>query len=175
MVASGAPVNELIHRLGLAPHPEGGWYRELWRSPEKVVWRGVEREAFTGILFLLEEGQYSRFHRIAPEEIWHFHSGAPLRLVCLTEETGWREAVLGPDPLVGHCPFFVVPGGGWQAAASLGGWSLVSCTVVPAFSFSDFQMPDTEALCGLLPDWAERIRTFPGHPPLLRGGRVGRG
>ena len=159
-----SPVGDLIRALALSPHPEGGWYRELWRSPEKIVWRGTEREAVTDILFLLEQGQYSRFHRIAPEEIWHFHSGSPLRLVCVSEQDGWVETMLGPDPRLGHYPLSVVPGGVWPAAAPLGGWSLVSCTVAPAFSFADFQMPDTEALCNLLPDWAERLRSFPEPP-----------
>ena len=137
-------VDALIERYQLQPHPEGGWYRELHRSPLAVQRAdGEGRSALTLILFLLSGGAVSRWHRVAAaDESWHFIGGDPLELLQLPPEGGTPECCrLGfalEDPSL--LPVAVVPAGWWQAARSLGAWSLVSCCVGPGFSFADFSL-----------------------------------
>ncbi len=123
----------IIERLGLAPHPEGGWYRQTWVGP---VVHG--RASGTAILFLLKAGERSHWHRVDADEIWLWHAGAPL--VLRMGEADWREVVLGPDVLGDQTAQAVVPAGHWQAAESRGAWSLVSCTVSPGFRFEGFEL-----------------------------------
>jgi predicted cupin superfamily sugar epimerase len=133
---------ELIRTLELAPHPEGGYYREIWRSGQEVEpadGRGA-RTALTGIYFLLPARAVSRWHRVRSDEVWHFCEGAPLELLQTEPET-WAldRNRLGPragDQTPVHC----VPAGRWQAARSLGSYTLVSCTVAPGFEFADFEL-----------------------------------
>ena len=125
---------EIIALLDLKPHPEGGHYRETFRDPKEVDGRSVG----TAIYFLLAEGEASHWHRVDATEIWHFHAGAPLELK-IHDETGQR-IVLGPDLLAGQRPQGIVPKGAWQAARSLGDWTLVGCTVSPGFDFAGFEM-----------------------------------
>lgn len=140
--------NALITELGLHPHPEGGWYRELHRSSEVVRRRdGGERAGLTVILFLLVEGSVSRWHRVqGADETWHHAGGSPLELWRLPPVGGVAEAVrLGPLPppsvqQPAPEPVLVVPAGWWQAARPLGPWSLVSCCVGPGFDFADFEL-----------------------------------
>ena len=154
-------VDALIDRYQLQPHPEGGWYRELHRSPLAVQRAdGEGRSALTLILFLLPGGAVSRWHRVAAaDESWHFIGGDPLELLQLPPEGGPPECCrLGfalEDPSL--LPVAVVPAGCWQAARSLGAWSLVSCCVGPGFSFADFSLladhdPATHP-AGALPAW----------------------
>ena len=117
--------------LDLAPHPEGGAYRELWRDVPPDGGRG----SATSILFLLAEGERSHWHRVDAAEIWLWQAGAPLRL-----DLAGRSLRLGPDLSAGETLQAVVPEGAWQAAQSLGAWSLVSCVVAPAFAFSGFEL-----------------------------------
>ena len=137
-------VDALIERYQLQPHPEGGWYRELHRSPLAVQRAdGEGRSALTLIRFLLPGGAVSRWHRVAgADESWHFIGGDPLELLQLPPEGGTPECgSLGfalEDPSL--LPVAVVPAGCWQAARSLGAWSLVSCCVGPGFSFADFSL-----------------------------------
>lgn len=129
----------LIDRLGLAPHPEGGWFAEVYRSSREVASEGQTRSAATHIHFLLAEGDVSRWHVVSSDEIWHFYEGSPLALHVFDPASGeLTTAKLGPldDGCVRHR---VVPRGCWQAARSLGGFSLVGCTVAPGFSFDDFR------------------------------------
>ena len=128
----------MIARLDLAPHPEGGWYRETWRAPSEP---GV-RSPGTAILFLLEAGQASHWHRIDATELWLFQAGAGLTLKTANCDTRpITETRLGPAVLAGDAPQHVVPPGAWQAAqASLNGWALVACLVVPAFDFAGFEL-----------------------------------
>lgn len=127
----------LIERLELAPHPEGGWFRETWRAPA----RGGERASATSIHFLLEAGQRSHWHRVDAAEIWFWHAGAPLALFTAEANAGpIRRAALGGDVLAGQAPQLLVPAGHWQAAEPLGGWVLVSCVVSPGFEFSGFEL-----------------------------------
>ena len=136
---------DLISELGLQPHPEGGYFREIFRSSRKVkpLDERSERSALTTIYFLLLQGQHSRWHRVASDEAWHFYEGDPLVVYWIDDQNGVHEEVLAS----GH-PVCVVPGGCWQAAQSRGEYSLVGCTVGPGFDFQDFEMiaPGSEAL-----------------------------
>lgn len=121
--------------LALAPHPEGGRYRELWRDRPGDATRG----AATSILFLLAEGERSRWHRIDAAEIWLWQAGAPLRLG-IDGPHGGEDIRLGPDLSGGERLQGVVPPHAWQEAFSLGAWSLVACVVAPAFDFAGFEI-----------------------------------
>lgn len=123
----------IIRRLELQPHPEGGWYRQTWIGPEVAG-----RASGTAILFLLQAGEQSHWHRVDADEIWLWHAGAPLLLSL--GETRAREVRLGPDVLGDEVVQAVVPAGWWQAARSTGAWTLVSCTVSPGFRFEGFEL-----------------------------------
>ncbi|HWQ88060.1 cupin domain-containing protein [Brevundimonas sp.] len=123
---------EIIRLLDLTPHPEGGHYRETFRDPRPVDGRA----ASTAIYFLLSAGERSHWHRVDAVEVWHFHAGAPLALGI--EEQGVLR--LGPDLAAGERPQGVVPAGKWQAAESLGDWTLIGCTVAPGFDFAGFEL-----------------------------------
>lgn len=161
--AAGA--DGLAALLGMEPHPEGGYFRETYRSKEAVsTARGV-RAAASVILFLVTVERPSRFHRLASDEAWLFHGGAPLTLTVLQPD-GSVESVLlaGPDAFWAEddaTPQALVPGGAWQAAAvtrpHAGAWSLVSCVVTPGFDFADFELGDREALQRAYPEQAELI------------------
>ena len=127
----------LIDALGLAPHPEGGWYRETWRASAPDGGRGTA----TAIHFLLDAGQRSHWHRVDAAELWLFHAGSPLLLETAASAAGPVEEVrLGPDVLAGEAPQHIIPPGHWQAATAGDGWALVSCIVSPAFEFSGFEL-----------------------------------
>jgi uncharacterized protein len=129
----------LIERLALQPHPEGGWYREIHRASQRVTTSRGSRSALTTIYFLLEQGQISRWHVVASDEVWHFYSGAPLELVTYEPSSrSFERAVLGP-PANGRQPVGIVRENEWQAARSLGAYSLVGCNVGPGFEFEDFR------------------------------------
>jgi predicted cupin superfamily sugar epimerase len=123
----------IIAKLGLLPHPEGGWYRQTWVGPEVNG-----RASGTAILFLLKSGERSHWHRVDADEIWLWHAGAPL--VLSTGQTAASDHRLGPDVLAGEAVQLVVPSGWWQAARSTGAWTLVSCTVSPGFRFAGFEL-----------------------------------
>ena len=146
-----ADVIELIDRLQLQPHPEGGFYRETWRSdlalPQSILPSGYtgDRVAGTAILFLLPTGHRSRWHRVRSAELWFHQSGDPLELaIAATLDEGVPSVIyLGRD----DCWQAVVPPNYWQQAqpvvgASRAGYVLVACVVVPGFDFADFEMPN---------------------------------
>jgi uncharacterized protein len=136
----GMDADALIAMLALAPHPEGGHYRETWADV-----------AGTAIYFLLRAGERSAWHRVHERaEIWHFYAGAPLELSVNEggREGATRTALLGPDLSVGEQPQAVVPAGAWQCARSSGAWSLVGCTVAPPFSFDSFELAPGDRLPG---------------------------
>lgn len=133
----------LIAALGLIPHPEGGWYRETWRAPAA---EGARASA-TAILFLLEAGQRSHWHRVDAAEIWLWHAGSPIALETAPDDAGpVRTIRLGPDVLAGDTPQHVIAPDEWQAAEADRGWALVSCIVSPGFDFAGFTLA--------APDWA---------------------
>jgi uncharacterized protein len=125
--------DRLVARLGLLPHPEGGWYRETWRGPDIGG-----RASGTAILFLLKRGERSHWHRVDADEIWLWHAGAPL-ILSMGQDAA-AECLLGPDVLDGQMPQALVPAGWWQAARSTGDFTLVSCTVSPGFRFEGFEL-----------------------------------
>lgn len=134
-----AGADEVIARLGLIPHPEGGHYRETFRHRAA----GGGRGAVTVIYYLLRRGERSAWHRIDATEVWHFYSGAPLELL-VADEASRRAVVLGTDFRAGMTAHAVVPGGVWQSAQSLGDWTLVGCTVAPAFEYAGFELAPPE-------------------------------
>lgn len=134
--------DEIIAALGLAPHPEGGWFRETWRAEAAKDGRA----AGTAIYYLLKAGERSHWHRVDAAEIWHYYAGAPLKLSLSRDGKTRRDRALGPDLAAGQSPQLVVAPHEWQAAETLGEWTLVGCTVSPAFEFSGFEMA--------APDWA---------------------
>jgi predicted cupin superfamily sugar epimerase len=130
---------ELIDQLSLLPHPEGGWYREIYRSRERVQTRRGLRSALTTIHYLLGQQQLSRWHAVESAEIWHFYDGAPLELFAYVPATRrLARHVLG-DVRDGNESVVVIEAGVWQAARSRGELSLVGCTVGPGFEFEDFR------------------------------------
>jgi len=129
---------ELVARLELEPHPEGGWYREVFRSAVLLQTARGPRAALTSIHFLLETHQHSRWHVVASDEIWHHSGGDPLELITFSPESReLRRQVLGPAQ-DGQESIGVVAAGRWQAARCLGTFSLLSCDVSPGFDFEDF-------------------------------------
>jgi hypothetical protein len=127
----------LIDALGLEPHPEGGWYRETWRA-ESV---DGGRPPATAILFLLEGGARSHWHRVDATEMWLFHAGAALTLrIASGDEGPLREARLGGGVLAGERPQLRIAPGEWQSAEAERGWALVSCIVSPGFEFAGFDL-----------------------------------
>ncbi len=127
---------EVIALLELAPHPEGGWYRETFADPHP----DGERHLSTAIYYLLEGKDLSSWHRVDAAEIWHWHAGAPLRLRLSHEGRVIDEYLLGPDLRAAERPQVIVPRHCWQTAKSLGAWTLVGCTVAPGFQFSGFEI-----------------------------------
>jgi uncharacterized protein len=186
--ASGRP--ETAELLDLAPHPEGGWYRETWRAGPESEPDGYSgpRAAATVIYFLLRPGEESRWHRVRSDEMWLWHSGGPLTLLDggtgdrpaarAAEEAGVvpvpkeaqspaggvRSVLLGPDIAVGHVPQHVIPGGHWQAARPASDAEvLVSCVVAPGFDFADFELLPPDEPPGERPDEPPGER--PDEPP----------
>lgn len=128
---------QIIALLGMKPHPEGGHYVETYRHSPPDGGRG----ASTAILFLLQAGEVSDWHRVTDaDEVWHWHAGAPLVITVSPDGHDASSNHLGPDLLTGQRPQFVVPAGHWQTATSLGAWTLVGCTVAPAFEFAGFEL-----------------------------------
>ncbi len=131
--------DQIIAKLGLQPHPEGGWYRQTWVGPDLHIGTNT-RASGTAILFLLKAGERSHWHRVDADEIWIWNAGAPLLLSL--GETVARDIRMGPDVLGDDQAQAVVLAGHWQAARSLGAWSLVTCTVSPGFRFEGFELAD---------------------------------
>jgi uncharacterized protein len=127
--------DEIIKKLDLAPHPEGGYYRETFRDNADTG-----RAVSTAILFLLKDGEMSHWHRIDATEIWHWHAGAALELRQSCDTGGHMVLHLGGDLFNDQQPQIVVPALTWQSAKSLGDWTLVGCTVAPGFEFNTFEM-----------------------------------
>jgi predicted cupin superfamily sugar epimerase len=130
---------DVIRLLGLAPHPEGGHFRETFRDAVEVGGRA----ASTAIYFLLARGERSHWHRVDAAEAWHWHSGAALKLEIALERGATSTVRLGPDFMAGERPQAIVPAHAWQAAESLGEWTLVGCTVAPGFEFAGFELAPT--------------------------------
>lgn len=144
----------MVRRLGLRPHPEGGYYAETFRSPLRLTLPdGRVRSASTAIHYLLPPDAWSTWHRVRADEVWHHYDGAALRL----HRLGVGDVVLDR-----RTPQAVVSAGVWQAAEPIGGATLCGCTVAPGFEFEDFELGGTERL----------VREFPAEAALIR--RLGR-
>jgi len=159
-------VRDLVERLGLEPHPEGGFFREVYRAALDVTHSAVpagkdpRRSAATHIYFLFPADDFSAFHRVVPsDEIWHLYAGDPLDLHLIHESGTYERRRLTADLEVGE-PMTVVEAGCWQAArvSSGGAWSLGGCTVAPGFDFADFEMPPA----------ADIVRRHPEHEGIVR-------
>jgi predicted cupin superfamily sugar epimerase len=127
---------EIIARLELKAHPEGGHFRETFRDTRLD---NDGRSASTAIYFLLARGERSRWHRIDAVEVWHYYAGNPLTLQ-IADSDGTRSVRLGADLAAGELPQAIVPAQAWQAAESAGDWTLVGCTVAPGFDFATFEL-----------------------------------
>ena len=131
-----ADADAVIRRLGLTRHPEGGWFRESFRDAGSAGGRGH----CTAIYYLLGSGEVSHWHRVDAAEIWHWYAGDPLLLSLSADGKRAERLTLGPGLDRGEEPQRVVPAYHWQSAKSLGAWTLVGCTVAPAFDFRGFEM-----------------------------------
>jgi uncharacterized protein len=139
---------DVIRLLDLKPHPEGGHFREMFRDapppyppPHAGEGReGVGRSASTAIYFLLARSERSHWHRVDAVEIWHWHAGAPLELEIAQSNRRIERVTLGNDLASGERPQAIVPAHAWQAAQSLGDWTLCGCTVAPGFEFKHFEL-----------------------------------
>jgi uncharacterized protein len=156
---------EIIKRLELIPHPEGGYYRETYRSAcaptsgEQVSHLNRPRVWCTGIYYLLIPGAFSAFHKLWQDEMWHFYDGTPIRIHMISEDGSYCEVVAGGNFSKGEVPQVLIAGGTWFAAelSSHEGYGLAGCTVSPGFDFADFTLAER----------ANLISLFPGHSELI--------
>ena len=148
-----------IEALELEPHPEGGYYREIYRSPQRVTADDRVRAASTSIYFLLPEDEFSAWHVVQSDEQWHYYTGetgATLELHLL-QNAGHQRLTLGSEIFAGQLPQAMVPAGVVQAARPVGGWVLMGCTVAPGFDFADFALNSA----------ADLYRDFPAHRNII--------
>jgi predicted cupin superfamily sugar epimerase len=152
-----------ITALKLNPHPEGGWFREIYRAGESIPAEALpdrfagSRAFSTSIYFLLRAGEISALHRIAADEGWHFLDGQPLTIHQIDLQGHYSEQCIGRDPQQGLIPCAVVSAGWLFGASVKTGFALVSCTVAPGFDFADFVMPTREELLAAYPHHHEII------------------
>jgi predicted cupin superfamily sugar epimerase len=132
---------EIVARLELKPHPEGGYYRETFRD-KRVDANG--RSFSTAIYFLLARGERSQWHRIDAVEVWHYYAGSALTLRIAHDGCTQHTVRLGPDISQGERPQAIVPAQAWQTAETSGDWTLVGCTVAPGFEFASFELAPKE-------------------------------
>lgn len=155
----------LIQELGLIEHPEGGYYKETYRSrgviPQQVLGApfNKERNYCTSIYFLLTSDRFSAFHRIQQDEIWNFHGGSPLTVHIIDHQGNYTEHLVGLDLKNGQTPQLVVPAGCWFASSvnETEEYSLVGCTVAPGFDFDDFELANRQDLIDQYPSYHQII------------------
>ena len=155
-------IEELKQQLDLLPHPEGGFFKETYRSKGIVLnpYSGArERNFSTGIYFLLVSGNFSAFHRIKQDEMWHFYDGDPIHLHIITANGDYQLIKIGKDLKKGEVPQYVVNAGDWFASevSAKDGFSLAGCTVSPGFDFADFEMANQANLLEVYPQHTEVI------------------
>lgn len=156
---------QIIEYLHLQPHPEGGFFKETYRSSENIPASGLpedyggSRSVSTCIYFLLTADTFSAFHRVRQDEAWHFYTGSPLKIHTIDPEGNYSETLIGNNFAHGEAPQHVVPGGHWFGATVVEpvGFSLVGCTVAPGFDFADFELAQRDEL----------IERFPEHRDLI--------
>ena len=161
-------IKEIISRLDLKPHPEGGYFKESYRSVGMIEESSLD-EDYTGkrsystcIYFLLTSDAFSAFHRIKQDEIWHFYQGSPIVFHTISESGIHTKTIIGNDLSRGQVPQWVVKGGTWFGAEVMNenSFSLVGCTVSPGFDFADFELPALQELIQLFPEHEEAIRSL---------------
>lgn len=158
-------VDYLIKVLGLQPHPEGGYFKEIYRSSGEINSESLDsryvgnRNYASSIYFLLTSDTFSAFHKINQDEIWHFYDGSPIKIHMISETGDYSNVIVGKNLKQGEKLQFVVPGGYWFAANVINNndYSLVGCTVSPGFDFKDFQLADRN----------EFIAKFPKHKEVI--------
>lgn len=150
---------ELILLHQLTPHPEGGYYKEMWRSSLRVQTPFGERSAGTAIYFLLETERFSAFHRLVSDELWYFHHGSPADIYIIHEDGRLEIVTIGSEYHQGQSLQLIVPAGAWFAAEvkEKGSYTFVSCSVSPGFEFTDFELSDKSKLSEAFPAHAELI------------------
>ena len=161
-------LEKIIEKLDLKPHPEGGYFKETYRSLGEIKSESLDK-AYSGdrnfstcIYFLLTSENLSALHRIKQDEIWHFYLGSPIKLHTISQTGEHRSYIIGNDILNGETPQLIVNGGDWFAAEVLNenDFSLVGCTVSPGFSFEDFELPARKDMLGKFPEHEELITKF---------------
>ncbi len=152
-------VEDLVSQFSLLPHPEGGFYRETYRSELAAVPPNgsAERNYSTAIYFLLTEGNFSAFHRIKSDEVWHHYTGASIVVHIIDQDGNYRQIKLGKAFELGEVPQAVVKAGEWFASEAIGEFGLVGCTVSPGFDFADFVLAERAVL----------ISQFPQHKKII--------
>ena len=150
---------DLIERLGLQPHPEGGWFAETWRARERVRARVGERSASTAIYYLITPDSFSTLHRVASDEVFHFYLGDPVEMLQFDESGRVERLVLGADLAAGMRPQAVVPAGTWQGSRPVAGgaFALLGATVAPGFEFADFELGERADLMERFPHLTAEI------------------
>lgn len=162
---------EIIDQLELQEHPEGGYFKETYRSegeiPNAVLGQQYQgdRNESTCIYFLLTSEKFSAFHKINQDEIWHYYKGAPLKLHIISKEGEYSYRMIGNDLQNNEVPQYVVKGGDWFAAEVIeeNAYTLVGCTVAPGFDFADFVLPERKELTELFPQYQEIISKLTHH------------
>ncbi len=156
-------IEKIIQKLELQPHPEGGYFKETYRSAGEInhlpsKYKG-KRNHSTCIYFLLTSAYFSAFHRINQDEIWHFYDGSPINLHMISEDGSYSKVIIGRDFDAGFHLQYVVPGGTWFAANVINPaeYSLVGCTVAPGFDFKDFELLDRKSLLTKFPQHLDII------------------
>lgn len=161
-------IQEIIKSLDLQPHPEGGYYKETYRSEGVINIDSLdknysgERNYSTSIYFLLTSNDFSAFHKINQDEIWYFHEGSSIQLHTISEDGKHQQFTIGNDITKNDSPQLIVPGNHWFAAKinNTDSYALVSCSVSPGFDFSDFILPTRKELSNLFPQHKELINEF---------------
>lgn len=164
-------LNEIIKTLELKPHPEGGYFKETYRSTGEIKKDSLDpsfngkRNYSTCIYFLLTSNKFSAFHRIKQDEIWHFYDGSAIRLHVISKTGNYEEYIIGRDFSNNEAPQLIIPGGCWFAAEVInkGDYALVGCTVSPGFSFEDFELKPRKELIALFPEQKEIITKLTRH------------
>lgn len=158
----------IIKKLQLIPHPEGGYYKEHYRSKESIPKAALgnqyngNRNYSTSIYFMLTSDTFSAFHKINQDEIWHFYDGSPIILHSIDANGKHSEVIIGSDLTKGQVPQYIVAGGDWFAAKVLAedSYALLGCTVAPGFDFADFELAKQDELIALFPQHQSLIKDF---------------
>ena len=159
-------IETIINQLELLPHPEGGFYKESHRSHLTIAKQCLpngysgSRNVSTAIYFLLTSDNFSAFHRIRQDEVWHFYKGSPITLHVITKNGAYEQHIIGPELTLGQVPQYVVKGGDWFASevSVKDSYALAGCTVSPGFDFADFEMAKRADLTKEFPDFKDIIK-----------------